>query len=92
MSLLLGKDDLEKGAEIEENVVKTKTIRTWYGKKKTIVIEGPDMSAVDSALPLKRTARLYAPIYNGLAAGLSVCEYTVQRRLERGSNGLTPWS
>ncbi|EPS98172.1 hypothetical protein FOMPIDRAFT_1024747 [Fomitopsis schrenkii] len=72
MSLLLGKDDLEKGAEIEENVVKTKTIRTWYGKKKTIVIEGPDMSAVDSALPLKRTARLYAPIYNGLAAGLSV--------------------
>lgn len=74
MSLLLGKDDLEKGAAMEENVVRTKTIRTWYGKKKTIVIEGPDMSAVDSALPQKRPAMLYAPIYNGLAAGLSVCK------------------
>lgn len=79
MSLLLGKDDLEKGAAIEENVVQTKTIRTWYGKKKTIVIDGPDMSAVDSALPTKRKALLYAPVYNGLAAGLSVCEYTIQR-------------
>ncbi|KAH9923868.1 glycosyl transferase family group 2-domain-containing protein [Fomitopsis serialis] len=72
MSLLMGKDDIEKGAGVEETVVKTKTIRTWYGKKKTIIIEGPDMSELDNALPQKRPALLYAPIYNGLAAGLSV--------------------
>jgi hypothetical protein len=52
-------NDPEKGLEEK----KTKTKRTWYGRKRTIV--------VDPNEPEERPARLFAPLYNGLAAGLS---------------------
>ena len=57
-------------AEIEQKeAVKRKTKRTWYGKKKTVVV--PDL---EQGLPEQRPIMLYAPIYNGLAFGMSVCK------------------
>lgn len=53
---------------------KTKVKRTWYGKKKVIIV--PDLEALEG-VPEKRPAVLYAPIYNGLAFGLSVCKWLV---------------
>jgi hypothetical protein len=53
--------DIEKsGSEITETEIKWK--RTWYGKKVRIAAmeDGPE----------KRPAKLFAAIYNGLAAGL----------------------
>lgn len=55
--------DLENGAL----VVKKKTKRTWYGKKYTV--------DVDPEAPVPRPTVLYACVYNGLAAGLSLCEW-----------------
>lgn len=53
--------DVEKsGSEITETEIKWK--RTWYGKKIRI-------ASVDDG-PEKRPAKLFAAIYNGLAAGL----------------------
>ena len=61
--------DMEKDADIEEkDLPKTKTKRTWYGKKKTVVV--PDL---EDGMPEPRPMMLYAPIYNGLAFGMSVC-------------------
>ena len=56
---------------------KTKTRRTWWGGKRTVVVE--DGSATSSltdveAGPEQRRPMLLAPIYNGLAAALSICE------------------
>jgi hypothetical protein len=42
----------------------TKTVRTWYGRKRTVEVD-PD--ATES-----RPARYFAPFYNGVAAGLSL--------------------
>lgn len=52
--------DPEKGLDDQP---RTKTKRTWYGRKRTIVI--------DPTVPEERPARYFAPLYNGLAAGLS---------------------
>ncbi|KAL4246764.1 Glycosyltransferase 2-like domain-containing protein [Abortiporus biennis] len=64
--------DIEKGGlGVDERVVgpKTKTTRTWYGKKKTVIVDD-DSLFDDEDKP--RTTMIYAPIYNGLAAGLSI--------------------
>lgn len=55
-------DDLEKGALVP----KTKTKRTWYGKRYTV--------DVDPNAPISRPTVLYACVYNGAAAGLSLCK------------------
>ncbi|KAJ6551523.1 glycosyl transferase family group 2-domain-containing protein [Mycena capillaripes] len=49
---------------------KTRIRRNWYGKKVgvTTTTVGPDLEA---GLRDRREAKLYAPVYNGLAAGLS---------------------
>ncbi|KAJ7366666.1 glycosyl transferase family group 2-domain-containing protein [Mycena albidolilacea] len=49
---------------------KTKVRRNWYGRKVGVTTTSiaPD---VESGLRDRREAKLYAPIYNGLAAGLS---------------------
>jgi len=52
--------------EIGVLVPKTKTKRTWYGKKYTI--------DVDPDAPIPRPTVIYACVYNGLAAGLSLCK------------------
>jgi hypothetical protein len=54
--------DPEKGAAVPEK----KTKRTWYGKKYTV--------DVDPHAPIPRPTVLYACVYNGLAAGLSLCK------------------
>ncbi|RDX46455.1 hypothetical protein OH76DRAFT_1356082 [Lentinus brumalis] len=66
---------LEKDVPAEKGPV-TKTKRTWWGGKKTVVVS-EESSAVDSyadveAGPEPRRPMLLAPIYNGLAAGLSL--------------------
>lgn len=62
--------DLEKGDELnEKGAVKTKTKRTWYGKKRTVVV--PDL---EDGVPEPRPIMLYAPVYNGLAFALSICK------------------
>ncbi len=72
---------LEKDVPAEKGPV-TKTKRTWWGGKKTVVVS-EESSAVDSyadveAGPEPRRPMLLAPIYNGLAAGLSLCEFDFQ--------------
>ncbi|KAE9409847.1 hypothetical protein BT96DRAFT_953206 [Gymnopus androsaceus JB14] len=47
-------------------VMQTITKRTWYGAKRTVSV--PASSSVESP----RKLALYAPIYNGLAAGLAL--------------------
>ncbi|EEB90420.1 hypothetical protein MPER_11376, partial [Moniliophthora perniciosa FA553] len=42
---------------------RTKTKRTWWGKKVTVTI--------DDSTPPKRKTALYAPVYNGLAAAMA---------------------
>ncbi|PCH37090.1 hypothetical protein WOLCODRAFT_92261 [Wolfiporia cocos MD-104 SS10] len=70
MSLEL-QPDPEKGLDVEEKGPRTKTVRTWYGKKKTIVIEDDLTAAIDELKPTKRPTLLFTPVYNGLAAGLA---------------------
>ena len=60
----------EKGAAPSGTYVKT--TRTWWGGKKTVTIELGDEDLEAGAEP--RRAVLLAPFYNGLAAGLSMCE------------------
>ncbi|KAH8096816.1 glycosyl transferase family group 2-domain-containing protein [Cristinia sonorae] len=68
----LSPPDLEKGDFVDEkSVPKTKTTRTWYGRKKTVVVENTSLD-LENTGPEHRPAKLYAPIYNGLAAGLSI--------------------
>lgn len=57
-----------RSSDLENGVLtaKEKTKRTWYGKKYTVKID-PDA-------PIPRPTVLYACVYNGLAAGLSLCE------------------
>jgi hypothetical protein len=45
--------------------------RTWYGKKYLVQPDNRDED-IETAGPEKRPAKLYAPFYNGLAAGLSM--------------------
>ncbi|KAI0684990.1 glycosyl transferase family group 2-domain-containing protein [Cytidiella melzeri] len=52
-------------------LVRTKVVRTWYGKKKTISIPVEDEESLEG-IPEKRPAMVIAPITNGLAFGLSV--------------------
>ena len=54
--------DVEKSADRPEVQWK----RTWYGRKVrvTIVEDGPE----------RRPTRLFAAVYNGIAAGLAFCE------------------
>ncbi|KAJ3771955.1 putative glycosyltransferase family 2 protein [Lentinula raphanica] len=47
--------------------VETKTVRTWYGRKRTVPVRP---STIGPEPP--RQLALYAPIYNGLAAGLAL--------------------
>ncbi|KAJ4465161.1 putative glycosyltransferase family 2 protein [Lentinula edodes] len=47
--------------------VETKTIRTWYGRKRTV----PVAPSITGPEPPRKLA-LYAPLYNGLAAGLAL--------------------
>lgn len=49
---------------------KTKVVRTWYGKKKVIPIVS--QGDIENLGPEKRPQKLYAPLYNGLAAGMSI--------------------
>lgn len=54
--------------DLEDGILasKEKTKRTWYGKKYTV--------DADPEVPTSRPTVLYACVYNGLAAGLSLCE------------------
>lgn len=62
--------DVEKGTDdADDKQVLTKTKRTWYGKKKQVAVP-----QLEEGVPEPRPIMLYAPIYNGLAFGLSVCE------------------
>lgn len=54
--------DPEKGF----SETRTKAKRTWYGKRYTV--------EVDPNAPTPRPTVLYACVYNGLAAGLSLCK------------------
>ncbi len=61
-------DDLEKAdPTVTEGGLTTKTKRTWYGRKKTVVVE-----ELPEGTPEPRPAMLYAPVYNGLAIALSI--------------------
>lgn len=59
--------------ESEKLRTKTRVRRNWYGKKVgvTTTTVGADL---ESGLRDRRAAKLYAPVYNGLAAGLSFGE------------------
>jgi len=77
------KEDVEKAfdkAVGEPQVVRT-VKRRWYGKR-VVVEEQQFPNAEDSSAelgygPEKRPAMLYAPLYNGIAAGLSLGKYGV---------------
>lgn len=63
----------EKEGAPEGPIMKTK--RTWWGGEKTVTINSPADSVRDvEAGPEPRKAMLLAPLYNGIAVGLSVCE------------------
>jgi hypothetical protein len=59
--------DPEKGIGGGSGGKTTKTVRTWYGRKRTITVD-PDA-------PDDRPTRQFAPFYNGVAAGLSMCKH-----------------
>lgn len=59
-SVSLGLDPEKGGSDGPKTITK----RTWYGRKRTITVD-PDE-------PEERPARLLAPFYNGLAAGLAL--------------------
>ncbi|THH01974.1 hypothetical protein EW026_g833 [Hermanssonia centrifuga] len=60
--------DLEKADDmVDEKSLKTKTKRTWYGRKKTVVV-----ADLEEGMPEPRPAMFYAPFYNGFAFGLSL--------------------
>ncbi|KAJ7040766.1 glycosyl transferase family group 2-domain-containing protein [Mycena alexandri] len=61
-----GRGPSEEGGQL----TKTRVRRNWYGKK--VGVTTTSVSAdVEAGLRDRRAAKLYAPIYNGLAAGLS---------------------
>ncbi|KAJ7058150.1 glycosyl transferase family group 2-domain-containing protein [Mycena amicta] len=54
----------------QEKLTKERVRRNWYGKK--VGVETTTVAAdIEAGLRDRRDAKLYAPIYNGLAAGLS---------------------
>ena len=73
------KEDIEKAfakVSSEPQIVRT-VKRRWYGKR--VVVEEKRFSHADNEAeleygPEKRPAMLYAPLYNGIAAGLSLGE------------------
>ena len=78
---IIGRDEPFTPGDVEKGLApttKTVTKRTWYGGKKTVTVEIPvgenaeDVGAID---PSKRPALLYAPVYNGIAAALSMGMY-----------------
>ena len=73
--LALGAEKDPAAAEADGPTTKTK--RTWWGGKKTVMVsesDSVDTYADVEAGPEPRRPMLLAPIYNGLAAGLSICE------------------
>ena len=72
----------EKAGADAKDAPRTKTKRTWWGGKRTVQVSPSEAeSTVDTyadveAGPERRRPMLLAPIYNGLAAGLSICEWT----------------
>ncbi|EIN05530.1 hypothetical protein PUNSTDRAFT_122407 [Punctularia strigosozonata HHB-11173 SS5] len=67
-SVSLGLGDPEKSAGLGEKRTITKTKRTWYGRKRTVVVEVDE----EDLGPEERPARLFSPFYNGIAAGLAL--------------------
>ncbi|KAH9950816.1 glycosyl transferase family group 2-domain-containing protein [Amylocystis lapponica] len=68
----LFQDDVEKGVGVEEkDAAKTVTKRTWWGGKKTVVVDTAESMYGESDEPTPRPVMFYAPVYNGFAAGLS---------------------
>ena len=64
--------DLEKAEPLSsssssEAGTRTRTTRTWYGRKRMVVVEKRAEGE-----PEERPVVLYAPVYNGLAFGLSI--------------------
>jgi hypothetical protein len=59
----------EKGAPFRKEVTK----RTWYGRKKTMVVEAETEEELEYGDD-RRPTMLYAPFYNGIAAALSFGE------------------
>ncbi|OBZ77183.1 Glucans biosynthesis glucosyltransferase H [Grifola frondosa] len=49
-----------------------RTKRTWWGGKRTVAVDPEEAYAPEGTGPEARRAVLLAPIYNGLAAGLSI--------------------
>ena len=72
--------DEKEAANVKDATPRTKTKRTWWGGKKTVQVSPSEAaSTVDTYAdveggPESRRPMLLAPIYNGLAAGLSICE------------------
>lgn len=71
-----GEDEKEKkstseGSDAPEHTVGPKIKRTWYGRKILLPSEGDLESGARDAG--NRSVSLYAPLYNGLAAGLALC-------------------
>ncbi|KAK7015029.1 Glyco-trans-2-like domain-containing protein [Favolaschia claudopus] len=61
---------LNPSEESEKLRTKSKVRRNWYGKK--VGVTTTSISAdLESGLRDRREAKLYAPVYNGLAAGLA---------------------
>ncbi len=84
------KEDVEKAftrAAGEPRVVRT-VKRRWYGKR--VVVEEQQFPDAEANVedkselgygPEKRPALLYAPLYNGIAAGLSLStEYLLEQK------------
>ncbi|KAI0827193.1 glycosyl transferase family group 2-domain-containing protein [Trametes gibbosa] len=74
--LALGDEKEAAGVKGSAARSRTKTKRTWYGGKKTVVVSEA-ASTVDTYADVeagaeRRRPMLLAPIYNGLAAGLSI--------------------
>ena len=68
----------EKDPAVAEMSSQPRVKRTWWGGKKVIPPE--QVGAVDAyadveAGPEPRRPMLLAPIYNGIAAGLSICKW-----------------
>ena len=53
--------------------------RTWFGRK-VAMSESPSVCEKAEEEPSKRTTLLYAPLYNGFAAGLSIGKNTYRNR------------
>ena len=81
MSLEDLRGDLEKGEldgamtprDDQGRRLVTKVGRTWYGRKKVRLVPVEEEDVLEG-VPEERPAMVLAPIVNGLAFGLSICE------------------